>query len=386
MRGVRPVSHSNSGVTEIRGSDINVVYYSRMFQAVPHLAQVCHELPGTFVTSRKSTLKAAKNLYPFMPSLRTSKFFGGFNHGNRTLKNADVIVTGSPYKSVLAPFSAKKCTVFHGTYMMLSREALLSNAHFDLLCVTGPRMQQMIDRHANEIPVNAVQTGFLPFVEFPVKSEHFTRKTLEALNLNPEYKTILYTPSRRGIGSWDYVAEQLILTLPKCFNLILRPHPSQAITPRKKDKLSFNKVKKMAVSRGNTIVDLTSLPLPHLQCIADLIISDANSPAEESLFYDAPQLFIETENYSRDTVKSIAVKECMHKDDLEKLLTLYEIGESIYLKDSTFDFADLVSSTLLNSEIFSAKREEYFSWVFGVRDRYAGKRVADSVFNLLVSS
>ncbi len=376
------VSHSNSEVQEANESSIDVVYYSRMFQSVPHLAQVCQELPGTFVTSRSSTLKAAQRLYPAMPSIKTSKFFGDFNRGNRALKKADVIVTGSPYKNVLAPFSAKKCTVFHGTCMMLSREALLSYTHFDLLCVTGPRMQQMIARHADEIPVNTVQTGFLPFAEFPVKSLAFTQQALERLHLNPEYKTILYTPSRRGVGSWNYAAEQLILTLPKHFNLILRPHPSQAITPRKKDRVSFKKVIKMAEARGNTIVDLTLLPLSNLQCIADLMISDANSPAEESLFYDVPQLFIETIDLSRQYIAELAIKERMHKDDTEKLLTLYEIGESVYLKNTGYDFSDVVEKVLLNSESFSRKREDYFSWVFGVRDRLAGKRVADEIFNL----
>lgn len=353
-----------------------------MFQTVPHLAQVYTELPGVFVTSRRSTLKAAQRLYPDMPAIKTSKFFGDLNRGNRVLKNADVIVTGSPYKSVLAPFTAKKCTVFHGTYMMFSREALLANAHFDLLCVTGPRMQQMIDRHVDEIPVNTVQTGFLPFAEFPEKSDAFTLSTLERLKLNLEYKTIVYTPSRRGIGSWNYAAEQLVLTLPKHFNLILRPHPSQAITPRKKDRTSFNKIKKMAETRGNTIVDLTSLPLSHLQCIADLMISDANSPAEESLFYDVPQLFIETDDYSRGYIIKLAAKECMHKDDVEKLLTLYEIGEKVFLKNNTFGFDNIIEKTLLDSEEFSERREEYFSWVFGSRDRLAGKRVAEQVCKL----
>lgn len=379
------VSHSNSEVQEASESCIDVVYYSRMFQSVPHLAQVCQELPGTFVTSRRSTLKAAQRLYPAMPSIKTSKFFGVFNRGNRALKNADIIVTGSPYKSVLAAFSAKKCNVFHGTYMMFSREALLANAHFDLLCVTGPRMQQMIGRHADEIPVNTVQTGFLPFAEFPVKNQAFTQQTLERLNLNPEYKTVLYTPSRRGLGSWDYAAEQLILTLPKHFNLILRPHPSQAITPRQKDRASFNKIRKMAEIRGNTIVDLTSLPLSHLQCITDLIISDANSPAEESLFYDVPQLFIETESLSRDYIAKLAVKECMHKDDTEKLLTLYEIGESVYLERNNFNFSDVVEKSLIDSAVFSENRKEYFSWVFGIKDRLAGQRVAEEILRNLIS-
>lgn len=361
---------------------MDVVYYSRMFQAVPHLAQVCAELPGTFVTSRNSTLKAARRLYPEMPAAKTSKFFGGLCRANRAMKNADVIVTGSPYKNVLAPFSAKKCNVFHGTYMMFSREALLANAHYDLLCVTGPRMQQMIERYADEIPVNTAQTGFLPFAEFPVKSDAFTLSTLEKLNLNPEYKTVLYTPSRRGIGSWNYAAEQLIRTLPQHFNLILRPHPSQAITPRRKDKVSFNKVKKMAEIRGNTIVDLTSLPLPHLQCITDLLISDANSPAEESLFYDVPQLFIETDELSRDYMAKLAKKEKMYKEDTEKLLTLYGIGNSVFLKDGFFDFSNIVEESLLDSAGFIEKREEYFSWVFGNRDRCAGEKVAKQIYTL----
>src|SRR5690554_5665581 len=121
-------SHKVPAAQELKDRVINVVYYSRMFQAVPHLAQAFTELPGTFVTSRRSTLKAAQRLYPHMPAAKTSKFFGGLSRGNRALKNADVIVTGSPYKKVLEPFSAKKCNVFHGTYMMFSREALLSNA------------------------------------------------------------------------------------------------------------------------------------------------------------------------------------------------------------------------------------------------------------------
>lgn len=366
----------------MKSTNNNIVYYSRMFQAVPHLAQVSELLPGTFITSRKSTLKAARNLYPSMRSAKKSKFFGDFCGANRALRDANVIVTGSPYKKVLAQYSAKKCTVFHGTYMMLSREALLSNAHFDLLCIIGPRMQQMIERHADTIPVNTAQTGFLPFAEFPIKSDAFTWSTLERLKLNPEFKTILYTPSRRGIGSWDYVADQLISTLPKHFNLILRPHPSQAITPRRKDKLSFKRIRKTAEKRGNTVVDLTSLPLSHLQCITDLIVSDANSPAEESLFYDVPQIFIETDSLSRSYIANLATKERMHKDDTEKLLTLYEIGESVYLKDTNFNFSNIVEKALLDSAGFAHKREEYFSWVFGVRDRTASQRVAKQLLRL----
>ena len=96
-----------------------------------------------------------------------------------------------------------------------------------------------------------------------------------------------------------------------------------------------------------------------------------------------PQLFIETDDYSRDFIIKLAAKEYMHKDDVEKLLTLYEIGEKIYLKNNTFDFSNVVEKALFNSVGFSDRREEYFSWVFGIRDRLAGKRVAEQVYNLI---
>src|SRR5690554_6163425 len=134
------------------------VYFSKMFQAVPHLAQVARELPGTFVTTRHSTLKAVQRLYSDVDTAFLSKYLGPFSGGKRCLKNASVIVTGSPYRSFLEPYQAKKATVFHGTYMMLSRETLLRNTHFDLLCTIGPRMQEMIGRYP-DVTVNSVQTG-----------------------------------------------------------------------------------------------------------------------------------------------------------------------------------------------------------------------------------
>jgi len=81
-----------------------VVYFSKMFQAVPHLAQVARVLPGTFVSSRTSTLRAFRHLYPELEVARYSKRFGFLVRGNRLLKDADAIVTGSPYGSFLKPY------------------------------------------------------------------------------------------------------------------------------------------------------------------------------------------------------------------------------------------------------------------------------------------
>ncbi len=356
-----------------------IVYFSKMFQAVPHLAQVAALLPGTFVSSRHSTLTAARKLYPQLDQARHSRWLGKLAAGNRLLSKAEVIVTGSPYRSFLKPYAASKCTVFHGTYMLLSKEALLSNSHFDLLCVIGPRMQQMIDRFADQVHVNTAATGFLPFCEFPEQSPTQRETVLLDLGLAPDLQTILYTPSRRGVGSWDLLAESLVRKVPGHFNLVLRPHPSQALTSRAKDRDSFRRVAALVEKRSNTLLDLTSHPLPALQSIADLVISDANSPAEESLFYDVPQLFIETPQLSRDVMARMGRDQGMHPDDMAQLLTLYESGPSVFLKETGVDLSGAIETALAERDYRTQRRQDYFSWVFGKRDRLANQRVAEAI-------
>lgn len=362
----------------------NVVYFSKMFQAVPHLAQVASQLPGTFVSTRRSTLQATRRLYPTLDTARHLRWLGPFSQGARLLKQADVIVTGSPYRSFLQPYHAKKCTVFHGTYMMLSKQALLANSHFDLLCVTGPRMQQMIQRFAPEISLNTVVTGFLPFCEFPAASAEQRQQTLTKLKLNPELKTVVYTSSRRGEGSWDLVAEQLVKTTPSSFNLVLRPHPSQSLTPRRADRASFRRVIQLAAARPNTLVDLTSHPLPSLLSVADLLISDANSPAEESLFYDVPQLFIETALYSADLIRTQAIREGMNEEDTARMLTLYECGPRQFVV-GPMSYAELIERSIADAPLHAKQRAAYFSWVFGERDQCAHQRVAQAIRTQLLS-
>lgn len=356
-----------------------IVYFSKMFQAVPHLAQVAALLPGTFVSSRRSTLAAARKLYPQLEQARYSRWLGRLAVGNRVLSGAGLIVTGSPYRSFLAPYTAAKCTVFHGTYMLLSKDALLSNAHFDLLCVIGPRMQQMIDRFADQVQVNTAATGFLPFCEFPEQSPAQRESVLLDLGLAPDRQTILFTPSRRGIGSWDLLAESLVQNTSAQFNLILRPHPSQALTSRAKDRDSFRRVAALVQRRPHTLLDLTSYPLSTLLSVADLMVSDANSPAEESLFYDVPQLLIETAQLSREVMIRTGRDEGMHPDDMAQLLTLYECGPSVFVKQQGMDISSHIERALLERDDRTKRRQDYFSWVFGKRDRLANQRVAEAI-------
>ncbi|MDT8440438.1 MAG: hypothetical protein RQ723_02115 [Desulfuromonadales bacterium] len=357
------------------------VYLSQMFQAVPALVQVCRITGGCFVSSRASTLAAVRRHYPEISAARFSKKFRWLRRGNRLLNKAGVIVTGSPYKKLLKPYSAKKCMVFHGTYMFITRQAIEENAHFDLLCVTGPRMQSMLGRHP-DIRLNCVMTGFLPFAEYPERNAEAREHKLLSMGLNPEKKTVIYTPSRKSIGSWDLLVEKLITGTPRHYNLILRPHPSQSLTARLDDRSSFRKMRRLCRERGDAVLDLVDNRLPDVLAVSDLVVSDANSPAEESLFYDLPQLFIESPLHSRDRLFNDGLQQGIHAEDLDNLMLLYECGMRFWAEDN--GLANAIERALASSGEFSSARSRYFAWVFGARDRTAPQKVAAAIDELLV--
>lgn len=355
-----------------------VVYFSKMFQAVPHLAQVERQLEGNFISNRVSTLKAVKKFYPEMPRLRYFNKFGFASAGCRAMRDADVIVTGSSYPDFLGVFTAKKCSVFHGTYMFFTAKEAMEFSSFDLLCVIGPRMEGMLRRHAVVADIATRKTGFLPFGEFPEKGDEQRQALLARLGLDATQKTVLYTPSNRKIGSWLRVAEALIRTTPADINVILRPHPRQALTPRAADRRHFAQLLQFASTKKNIFIDIAECALPELLAIADVIISDANSPSEESMFYGVPQLLIETPDFSRDTLVAWGKRDGMHDEDMAHLLTLYDCGENLWV-DEPPDFSTVLYQVMENGHHYASQREHYFEWVFGERDRKAGERVAMAI-------
>jgi hypothetical protein len=358
------------------------VYFSKMFQAVPQLMEVQRHAGGVFVSSRKSPLDAVRRLYPEVEVARYSTWLPKYSPGYKAMQQARAIVTGAPTPNTLAQFEALTCMVFHGTYMFLSRDVLEKISHFDLLCTIGPRMRRTIARYQDQFAFRTVESGYLPFGSFPEKSAALTVGNLSRMGLDPDKKTVVYMPWGRPYGSWEIMAETIARDTPAEFNLILRPHPSQGVTSRRGDRENFKRISTLCRQRGNTLLDLNAYPLALLFSLADLMITDGTSPAEESLFYDVPQLFIETPLWSKDVVRSYARREAMHEDDLEQYLELYNCGE-LYSAGQKKPYAQAVQDALAKTDILGTKREEYFSWVFGQRDRQAGERVFHAVSALI---
>lgn len=359
-----------------------LVYFSKMFQAVPQLMEVQRHAGGTFVSNRKSTMDAVRRLYPDVPAARYTSWFSKYSPGYKAMQQASAILTGAPTPDMLAQFEARSCMVFHGTYMFLARNALERISHFDLLCTIGPRMRRTIERYRDEFELNTVESGYLPFGSFPQKTPALTRDQLSRIGLNPEKKTLVYMPWGKPFGSWDIMAETILRDTPADCNLILRPHPSQGIASRRQDRAHFKHIATLCRERGDTLLDLDAYPLALLFSLADLMLTDGTSPAEESLFYDVPQLFIDTPLWSKDVIHAYAQREGMHADDLEQYLQLFDCGE-LYRAGQALSFAAAIQDALAQADIHRPQRETYFSWVFGQRDRQAGERVFRAVSKLI---
>ncbi len=355
-----------------------ICFFSQMYQAIPSLVAIQRELGGTFVCGRGSTKRYFKKEYPELVFARFSKRLKRFSAGHKAMLRADCIVTGSPYKSLLSPYSAKKMMVFHGTYAGLTAQAVKDLKHFDHLFLIGERMERMLLRLLKGEEVNYSKTGFIPFSNFPDKTAKNRQLVLSTLGLDPSLKTIVYCPSRRGIGSWELCAEQLIRDISSEYNLVLRPHPSQSMNLRWHEKSSMRGIQLAAKQRGNTRVDLVDIALPDLLMAADLFISDSNSPSEEALFYNTPQLLTGLGNSAYSKIEESLVERGMLEDDIMDVLQVFDCAP-LYSERKYTDWQEAVDDALLNEADYDKKREGCFRSIFGQRDRNAGHRVAEII-------
>jgi len=346
-----------------------------MYQAVPTLMPLYRALGGNFVTTRASTARAIRRVYPDVSVVRDNKLFGKFSAGHRLLNASDLIVTGAPYKGALQAYNAKKYMVFHGTFAYLTVKEVQAMAHFDRLCVIGPRMMQVVEKAG--LADKAMLCGYMPFLDYPARNEQSRQIFLTNLGLDPAKKTLLYLPWGPPFGSWDLMAEKLLKEIPADYNLILRPHPSQSVTFRLKDRLAFMRLARIAKARGSAYLDLTAQKLSLLYANADLVISDGTSPAEESLYYDLPQIFVETEYFSRTVAGQMMRRQGADDDQIESVTSLYDCGKILTLQTEALDI--LVQDAFESKDRFADERQRYFSYAFGARSHEAQQNLIESM-------
>jgi hypothetical protein len=342
---------------------MSIVYFTKGFQPMPALYQLYQRLGGHFVTTRRSTSRAIERAYSDVKAESLRGILSPFAKGKNLLEQADLVVTGNPYKKLLGPYKAKKYNVFHGTYTYLGRRDLLVMSHFDCLCVIGPRMREAIALSGLEVKFEIA--GYLPFMEYPERCDNVRNQVLSGMGLNPDQPTVLYVPTGKPWGSWDWLSFRLVEEAPSNFNLILRPHPSHSVTSRLHDTWQFNKLKSIARKRGRTVIDLAGNRLSSLYAAVDLVISDGTSTAEESLYYDLPQIIVESPFFSRKHVEQRMCAQEMPQHYIDHLVELYDCGT--ILTPHSKHLAAILETAISDASRYAVCRNRYFKWVFGER-------------------
>lgn len=342
-----------------------ISYLTKQFQAVPALMAIYQEVGGEFVTTRATTKRAILAYHPNTSVSTYVEKLGPFSQGYKKLRDSQVIVTGAPYQTLLNRFSAKKYMIFTGTSPSLTPKFLRDNhAHFDKLCALGPRMMRTIERSGLDIEV--MQTGYFPFLLFPERQSTGSRNALASAGLDLSKKTILYTPRGEPFGSFDIMMPQLLKAFEEqSYNLIVRPHPSQSVKLHWRDKLKFFLMKKELTHRDNIFLDLNYFKLSDLLAVVDLLISDGNSPAEEGLFYELPQILVETSRLSRLSITQKMSAAGSNQEDIELALAIYNNGPII--DSSNESILDLIERSIAEGPQYSAARNANFEFVFGNR-------------------
>ena len=348
-----------------------IAYFTKQYQAVPALMPLYEALGGEFVTTRPSTRRALRRVYPDVPVTLLRESLGRLSRGDALLRRADAIVTGSPNRALLSRYRAKKYMVFHGTYALLSPADIEAMRHFYHICVIGPRMAELLA--ASDLQEKLIPSGYLPFLAFPERTPELKRNFLTRTGLDPAAKTLLYLPMGKPHGSWDVMAEKLLRQVPRRYNLILRPHPSQSVTARLKDRLGFLRLQRLCRERGNTLLDLTSCKLSTLFAIGDLVIADGASAAEKALYYDLPLLFVEGTWFSPSRRADLSQR--FPAEYIAKLFSLSECGMKMPREEK--NVPHLIESSLAEADRYRPRRQAYFAWVFGDRDRVRQGKLID---------
>lgn len=341
-----------------------ITYLTKQFQAVPALMAIYNQIGGRFVSTRKNTIRAIQKDNPNVQISKYIEKLGKYSSGYRYLDQSQAIVTGAPYRNILSKFHGKKYMIFTGTTPSLTvKQIQEDHAHFDKLCVIGPRMMRTV-RQAN-LTCEIVQAGYFPFLSFPDRKSLNSQAILTQAGIDTTRKTVLYLPRGEPFGSFDMMMPEFAAKFAQAdMNLIVRPHPSQSVKLHLRDRVRFLLMSRNIKQNGNIFMDMNYFKLSDLLAMADLVITDGNSPAEESLFYDVPQILIETQRLSRKTITDSMKNHQSSDDDIALALRIYDNGPIATPQD---DILAKVHEAMASAQSYSAARESNFSFVFGER-------------------
>lgn len=347
-----------------------IAYYVRNRQCIPVISALNQYLPGLVVTGKpyvtryflKETPVAPIAIYSLNPLTRLFPSLKICFKPLSILTQADVVITGTTDIPLIRRCFGKKIMVFHGTYRCIMTKQARELMLFDEVWVNSPRQARMLAHHWKDEKKACVLIGYLPFLNFKDKTPENCASIKKTLGIDSTRPVVVYLPARRGVGSWCAQALNIARQMPEDMQLIMRPHPTQISRMKGNESALLNELKQLIATGRSILLDVGDYPYNDLLCIADLVISDATSPAEESLYYDAAQLFTDSNS------AQVVYKECMQggmlESELQEVLKLYDCGVDLN-RQSFSNWGEAIRTALAKKDDFAANRRAYFTHAFG---------------------
>lgn len=206
--------------------------------------------------------------------------------------------------SIAAPRAGTKVHTFHG--VSFRNHAVNTAAlRYDLLLVAGPYMRRQFEERGI---VNAGNAHRFPVVGMPkldalVDGSIDRARVFARLGLDPGRKTVLYAPTwSKKFSSLEVFRESMLEALAALpHNVVVKLHDN-SLDPRKATRDWAAAIRAIENERIRYCDDADVVPL---MAIADLLVSDASSVANEFTILDRPIVFVATPGL-REKVKEKA--------------------------------------------------------------------------------
>jgi len=384
----------------------NIIYFSRQSVVFfSYMLPIWKKTGGIFITESESLYNFVKSHYPTMESYRDRRknlfryrpgaivlagderkippryklvqIFHGLADKRAVYDKRNFQVRESPFFLISRFIEHHLPGCFHKfsllsedmwrPFKLMRLDRLIRN-RYSLFCLTGKHMEEKL-RSVNVLTKNNWRPVGFPRLDCLANNELSREKIIAELNLNPEFKTILYAPTWHGVGDTN-LSSIPDLGLKVCqavgsgLNYIFKPHPN--IIANDEFPEAMGNIGDYIEKHPNCFFPDTNMDTIRLMYISDLMITDFSSVAVDYLAFDRPMIFMDH------------LAERWNDSDLVEVW-IREAGEIIRDPEQ---IVPVIQKCLDNPFEKSGIRQKFRDYFFYALDGKASDRAAEAILEL----
>ena len=275
-------------------------YIDASIHQIGYITGLFEKAESVLYTDSETSLKIIKEDFP---AIRV-KFFPSVKEIIEAMRSDGIkilILQDFHYKmfKILKKDGIKFVQLFHGTSdktYNVNRKIV----HYDLVCLSGRKMLQDVEKKGLNINKNCRVTGNLK-ADMIFNGMYNRNKEIEKLGLDPGKKNVLYAPTwMDGMGNSSFKKFGLHLPeyFPEEYQLTIKLHPNLHLYKGKLVKMLRNSIKNkkniLLLEGGKKIYDI--IPV---MAASDALMTDVSGVSHEYIAFLRPMMFLDNRNILR---------------------------------------------------------------------------------------